>query len=86
MKKLIGSILAGMTVIAILYCNYCAVRESKPLFKRMLDSITGSKPYTTVSGWVHRVTDSNLVQGTKTKVKNTGGRLVHMFDRSSKTA
>lgn len=86
MKKLIGLIFATMTVIAVVYCNYHAVRESKPFFTKARDRLTGSKAYTKISGLVGRVTDSNIVQGTKTKVSNAGGRVVHMFKRREHVA
>lgn len=86
MKKLIVSLLAAMTVIAVLYCNYHVIRDSVPFFRRMRNRVTGSKLWIKVSSWTHRMTDSNIVQGTKTKVSSAGGRVIHMFKRGEKTA
>jgi len=86
MKKLLVSIFGAMTVVGLVFLNYHAIKESAPFLRRMRDKFTNSKPYTKVSGWCSRVTQSNIVQGTKTKVKDTGGRLVHMFERSEKSA
>lgn len=86
MKKLIGSLLAAMMVIAMLYCNYHAVKDSVPFFQRQYDRVTNSKLWNKVHSWIHRVTNLNMVQGTKTKVSNAGGRVIHMFKRSEKTA
>ena len=81
MKKLIGSILASMTIVAIVYCNYHAIKDSAPFFRHQLDRIRGSKAVTRMSGWCSRVTESNIVQGTKAKASSAGGRVVHMFKR-----
>ena len=75
-----------MTTVALVYINYHAIKESVPFLRRQRDKLTNSKPYTKVSGWIGNVTQSNIVKGTKTKAKDAGGRLVHMFKRSENVA
>jgi len=81
MKSLLVKLFCVMSVITVIYCNYHAIRESTSFFKRQLNRVRNSKPYARVSGWVSRVTDSNIVQGTKAKASSAGGRVVHMFKR-----
>jgi len=66
MSKLLGSILAAMTLIAITYCNYRAVKESIPFWQRQINRIKGSR----------------VVRGTKGQVTNIKDRIVHKFDRT----
>jgi hypothetical protein len=81
MKSLLAKVFGLMALVAVVYCNYHAVKDSAPFFKRQLNRVRGSKAYTRVSGWVDRVTSSNIVQGTKAKATSAGGRVVHMFKR-----
>lgn len=72
MKKLFGLLLVTMGMVALVYVNYHAIKDSKPWFRRQLDKLMGTKLYQKYSGGVSR---------TKTVIHNTGDRVVHIFRR-----
>lgn len=77
MNKLVGSILGAMAVVAVMYLNYHAVKESVPFLRRQRDRVTQSKPFVKVSDWI---------KGTKTTVSDASGRVIHMFKRKKSAA
>lgn len=77
MNKFIGSILGVMAIVAVMYCNYHAIKESVPFLRRQRDRVTQSKPFTKVSNWI---------KGTKTAVSDASGRVVHIFKRKKSVA
>ena len=82
MKKLIGSLFFAMITVAVVYCNYHAIKESVPFLRRQCNRFAKSKLVTMPKSWLNRVTSANIVVATKTKAKDAGGRVVHMFKRS----
>lgn len=77
MNKVFGSILGAMAIVAVIYLNYHAVKDSVPFLRRQRDRVTNSKPFIKVSNWF---------KGTKTKAQDVSGRLVHMFKRKENVA
>jgi hypothetical protein len=86
MNILFGKLFGVMAIVAVIYLNYHAIKDSVPFLRRQLDRVIGSKIFTKARNWVGNVTQSNIVQGTKSTVSDAGGRVVHMFKRSKNIA
>ena len=82
MKKILGMIVGGMTIVALIYLNMRAVQATKPFFQRVFEKLGGSWFIAKTSSAYDRVRSANGVQAIKrgaTKIKDKGA---HIFRRN----
>ena len=82
MTKWIAGIFTAMVSVAVVYLNYRAVKEMKPWLSRQWTKVRSSKAYASIGNTWHRMTDMNIVQGTKLRIVHTKDRACHLFDRA----
>ena len=86
MTKWIVGIFTAMVSIALVYLNCRAIhgayKETKPWLSRQWTKVRSSKAYASIGNTWHRMTDMNIVQGTKLRIVHTKDRACHLFDRA----
>ena len=74
-KALVG-LFGFMGIVAVVYCNYHAVRESKPFVTRMWSKLMDTRIVKFSGRQINRVTGSKIVT-------STTGRITHIFSKKN---